>query len=298
MLTYTACTLCPRKCGVDRTAGQRGFCRMPDRIVAARAAAHYWEEPVISGDFGSGAVFFSGCTLGCRFCQNEPISHGGLGTEVTPEHLREIFLRLIDEGVSNINLVTGTQFLPSILPALEPKLPVPVVWNSGGYETVETLRALEGYIDVYLPDFKYSDRALAKKLSGAEDYPAVAAAAIREMYRQTGPAVMQDGLMVRGTLIRHLLLPGQIDNALGVMDWIAETFPHRDVPVSLMRQYLPMGSIASEPPFDRRVTDEEYDAVLSWMYLCGLENGFTQEAEASDFAYIPKFDGSGLETNV
>lgn len=294
MLSYESCTLCPRQCGVNRAAGQLGFCRMPGRILAARAAAHYWEEPVISGDYGSGAVFFSGCTLGCSFCQNEPISHSGLGKEITPEHLREIFLELIDQGVTNINLVTGTQFLPSILPALEPKLPVPVVWNSGGYESVETLRELEGYIDVYLPDFKYSDSALAKQLSGAADYPEKAAAAIQEMFRQTGPAVIEDGVMVRGTLIRHLLLPGQIDNALGVMDWIADRFPKGAVPVSLMRQYIPMGQAAKTAPFNRSVTDTEYDAVLSWMLLLGLENGFTQDPSSADSNYIPLFDFEGL----
>ena len=294
MRTYEHCTLCPRACGVNRSAGQLGFCKMPGHLVAARAAAHYWEEPVISGDFGSGAVFFSGCTLGCSFCQNEPISHGGHGKEISADRLREIFLELIDGGVTNINLVTGTQFLPSILPALEPTLPVPIVWNCGGYESVETLRMLEGYIDVYLPDFKYADRKLAKFLSAAEDYPQVAVAAIREMYRQTGPAVIEDGIMVRGTMIRHLVLPGCIDNSLAVLDWIAETFPNRDVPVSLMRQYMPMGKAAQTPPFDRSITDEEYDAVLSWMYLLELDNGFTQEAASSDQAYIPAFDFEGL----
>ena len=294
MLSYESCTLCPRRCSVNRSTGQRGFCAMPDHIVAARAAAHYWEEPVISGDFGSGAVFFSGCTLCCCFCQNEPISHGGFGKEITPAHLREIFLELIDQGVTNINLVTATQFLPSILPALTPKLPVPVVWNSSGYESVETLRELDGYIDVYLPDFKYMDAALAKKLSGAADYPEVAAAAICEMYRQTGSAVIRDGVMERGTLIRHLLLPGQVENALAVMDWITETFPAHDVPISLMRQYLPFGRAKGMPPLDRRVTDEEYDAVLSWMYLLGLENGFVQEASAAEDSYIPPFDLEGL----
>ncbi len=298
MSAYEHCTLCPRRCGVDRTRGQCGFCGMPDHILAARAAAHYWEEPVISGDFGSGAVFFSGCTLGCSFCQNEPVSHGGRGKEISPANLREIFLRLIDEGVTNINLVTGTQFIPSILPALEPKLPVPVVWNSGGYESVETLRLLEGYVDVYLPDFKYSDPELAAKLSGARDYPGAAAAAIREMYRQTGPAVVEDGVLVRGTLIRHLLLPGCLDNAFGVLDWIVETFPRGTVPVSLMRQYLPMGRAAQEPPFDRRVTDDEYAAALSWMQLCGLETGFLQEPDSADRSYIPEFNFEGLDTNV
>lgn len=294
MISYESCTLCPRRCGVNRANGQLGYCRMPGHLVAARAAAHYWEEPVIAGDFGSGAVFFSGCTLGCIFCQNEIISHGGYGKELSSEQLRDVFLRLIDEGVTNINLVTGTQFLPSILLALEPKLPVPVVWNCGGYESLETLRALEGYIDVYLPDFKYSDPKLAKLLSAAPDYPQVAAAAIQEMYRQTGPVTYQDGVMVRGTMIRHLVLPGCVDNSLGVLDWISDTFPMRDVPVSLMRQYMPMGKAASIPPFDRPITDEEYDAVLSWMYLLGLENGFTQEAASSDCSYIPEFNFEGL----
>lgn len=294
MLTYENCTLCPRRCGVNRLSGKVGYCKMPGKIVAARAAAHYWEEPVISGDFGSGAVFFSGCTLGCGFCQNESISHGGVGSEVTSKHLREIFLHLIDEGVSNINLVTATQFLPSIIPALTPKLPVPVVWNSGGYESVETLKALEGLVDVYLPDFKYAVPELAGQLAAAKDYPAVAAAAIREMVRQTGPAQYRDGLMVRGTLIRHLLLPGHVDNALAVMDWIAEVFPEGGVPVSLMRQYTPAGRLQHTPPFDRRVTDEEYEGVLSWMEIIGLTDGFTQEESSADACYTPPFDGEGL----
>jgi putative pyruvate formate lyase activating enzyme len=186
MLSYEHCTLCPRRCGVDRTKGERGFCGMPDKLYAARAGAHYWEEPVISGSFGSGAIFFSGCTLRCAFCQNYTISDEHFGRELTPQALRAAMERLIDEGVQNINLVTPTHFLPSILPALKPKLPVPVVYNCGGYESVETLRQLEGKIDVYLPDFKYSDNALAKRLSAAPDYYETAAAAILEMYRQVG----------------------------------------------------------------------------------------------------------------
>ena len=198
MLDYRHCTLCPRACGVDRTAGERGFCQMPDHILAARAALHYWEEPVISGSFGSGAVFFSGCTLRCAFCQNGVISQENFGKEVSSQELRAAFERLIDEGCQNINLVTPTHFLPSILPALAPKLPVPVVYNCGGYESVETLRALEGLVDIYLPDFKYSDAALAKKLSAAPDYPQIASAAILEMYQQVGGAVIEDEQMTRG----------------------------------------------------------------------------------------------------
>lgn len=294
MLSYENCTLCPRKCGVNRAAGQLGRCRMPGRIIAARAAAHYWEEPVISGDFGSGAVFFSGCALGCAFCQNASISLENQGREISSARLREIFEALIDQGVTNINLVTATQFLPSIIPALTPKLPVPVVWNSGGYESVETLRELEGLIDIYLPDFKFATPDLGRELANAPDYPAAAAAAIREMYRQTGPAVIENGVMTRGTMVRHLVLPGHVDNALAVLDWLSDAFPAGAVPVSLMRQYYPAGRAASTPPYDRVVTDEEYEGVLSWMYLLGMENGYTQEAASADACYTPPFDGEGL----
>lgn len=295
MLSYENCRLCPRACGVDRTRGERGFCRMPGSILAARAAAHYWEEPVISGSYGSGAVFFSGCTLRCRFCQNYEISDGGAGQALTSAQLRDVFLRLIDEGVQNINLVTPTQFLPSIVPALTPKPPVPVVYNCGGYESVETLRQLEGLIDVYLPDYKYSDAQLAAQLSCAPDYPEIADAAIREMVRQTGPAVIEDEQLVRGTLVRHLVLPGYLDNTLGALDWFAETFPRGDVLLSLMSQYTPAGRAKSEPPLDRRVSEDEYAAALSYLELLGIEHGFTQDLSAAETAYIPSFDGEGLK---
>lgn len=294
MLDYRHCTLCPRRCGVDRTAGQLGFCRMPDQIHAAHAALHYWEEPVISGSYGSGAVFFSGCTLRCAFCQNGVISQENFGKPLSPAGLRAVFERLIDEGCQNINLVTPTHFLPSILPALTPKLPVPVVYNCGGYESVETLRQLEGLVDIYLPDFKYSDDRLAAKLSAAPDYAETAAAAIREMYRQVGAAVIEDEQMTRGVIIRHLVLPGCIDNSLGVLDWIAETFPKKDVLVSLMSQYVPMGRAKTMPPLDRRITQEEYDAVLSYLYLLELDNGYTQDFSAATAEYIPDFDLEGL----
>ena len=293
MLDYRACRLCPRQCGVDRTRGQRGYCGMGDGPVAARAAAHYWEEPVISGSFGSGAVFFSGCTLGCRFCQNAQISRGGFGAPLDTARLRRIFLRLVDEGCQNINLVTPTHFLPSILPALEPKLPVPVVYNCGGYERVQTLRQLEGKIDVYLPDLKYSDSALAARLSAAPDYFQVATAAIEEMYRQTGPCRIVDGELRRGVLIRHLVLPGCVDNSLGVVEWIARRFAPGQVLVSVMSQYTPVGR--QEPPLDRPVTAEEYAAVLSWMQLCGLHDGYMQDSAAASCRYIPEFNLEGLE---
>ncbi len=295
MLSYKHCELCPRCCGVDRTNGQLGFCREPDKIYAARAAAHYWEEPVISGSFGSGAVFFSGCPLRCVFCQNGVISQENFGTEITPEHLREIFLRLIDDGVQNINLVTPTHFLPSILPALTPKLPVPVVYNCGGYERVETLRELEGLVDIYLPDMKYSSAELAAKLSRAPDYVETAKSAISEMYRQVGGSVIEDEIMQRGMIVRHLMLPGELDNTLGVLDWFAETFPKGDVLFSLMSQYVPMGKAKHMPPYDRRITEEEYDAAVSYLDFLGIQNGFTQDFCAATEDYIPDFSLEGLE---
>ena len=294
MLSYAHCTLCPRRCGVDRTRGQLGFCKMPGQVHAARAGVHYWEEPVISGSFGSGAVFFSGCTLKCAFCQNYDISQENFGKPLTSAELRAAFERLIDEGVQNINLVTPTHFLPDILPALEPKLPVPVVYNCGGYESVETLRQLEGKIDVYLPDFKYSDNALAKKLSSVPDYFETASAAILEMYRQVGKPVLEDDEMKRGVLVRHLVLPGCVDNSLGVLDWVAEHFRSGDILFSLMSQYVPMGRAAEMPPFDRRITELEYDSVLSYMMLLGIEDGYTQDFSSAERGYTPSFDLTGL----
>ncbi len=294
MLRYDHCTLCPRACGVDRTAGQLGYCRMPAGVRAARAAAHYWEEPVISGAFGSGTVFFSSCTLRCGFCQNSAISRENFGKPLTAEALRAAFLRLVDEGVQNLNLVTPTHFLPDIVQALTPKLPVPVVYNCGGYESVETLRQLEGLVDVYLPDCKYSDGRLAARLSGAGDYPAVADAAIAEMVRQTGPCRIVDGELRRGTLVRHLVLPGCVDNSLGVVDWFADRYPDGSVLFSLMAQYTPMGPLARTPPFNRTVTEEEYAAVESWMALRGVTAGFVQDFAAARRDYIPDFDGTGL----
>ena len=219
------CTLCPRRCGAERTETEgHGFCGMPAGLRVARAALHLWEEPPLSGTRGSGTVFFSGCTLRCCYCQNREISAGGFGRAVTTGRLREIFEELIAQGAHNINLVTPTHFLPWILPALEPKLPVPVVYNCGGYESVETLWLLEGKVDVYLPDLKYADAALAARLSAAPDYFPAATAAIREMFRQTGPYVMEDGLLKRGVMIRHLVLPGQLDNTRRCIDWVAQTF--------------------------------------------------------------------------
>ena len=292
MLSYSNCTLCPRRCGVDRTAGQLGFCRMPAGAMAARAALHYWEEPPISGSFGSGAVFFSGCTLRCRFCQNAEISAGGFGRALTAAELRACFERLIDEGCQNINLVTATHFLPTVVEALTPKLPVPVVYNCGGCERVETLRELEGLVDVYLPDYKYSDPALAAELSAAPDYPEIARAAILEMLRQTGPAVIADGELRRGTLVRHLVLPGLIENSLDAVQWLAAEAAPKGALVSILGQYCPMPGL--DPPLDRKLTRDEYAGVLSWAELCGLRDFYYQDLDSASSAYIPDFSLQGL----
>ena len=287
-MNYVNCNLCPRQCGVNRAAGQLGFCRCPDTALVSKTMIHRWEEPALAGSGGSGAIFFGGCTLGCKYCQNFAISSGPAGKPTDSAGLRQMMEDLIAQGAENIDLVTPTHYLPTILPALEPKLPVPVVCNCGGYERVETLRQLEGKIDIYLPDLKYSDNRLAKALSGAGDYFQTATAAIREMVRQTGPVQWNGDKLVRGTIIRHLILPGCTENSLKVLDWIGETFTPGQVLVSLMRQYTPMPGLPA--PLDRRITDEEYDAVLSWMYLNDLE-GFTQEPDAADTAYIPDFEG-------
>ena len=287
------CTLCPRRCGAERTAeAGGGFCRMPAGLRVARAMLHRWEEPPISGRNGAGTVFFSGCTLGCVYCQNGDISAGGFGKDISTARLREIFEELIGQGAHNIELVTPTHFLPWILPALTPRLPVPVVYNCGGYERVETLRALEGLVDVYLPDLKYADGTLAAALSGAADYFPVACQAIREMFRQVGPYVLEDGLLTRGVVIRHLVLPGYLDNTRQVLDWIAETFGPGDVLVSLMSQYTPTNNMTGR--MARRVTAAEYRAAAAYMRNCGITDGFVQERTSAEEAYTPAFDGQGV----
>lgn len=285
-MNYKNCQLCPRKCGADRTAGERGYCGCPDIALMAKAILHKWEEPALAGEGGSGAIFFGGCTLGCRYCQNQAISGKPVGTPMDSAQLRRLMEELILQGAENIDLVTPTHFLPTILPALTPKLPVPVVYNCGGYERAETILSLSGAVDVYLPDLKYADGGLATALSGASDYFPVAAAAIREMVSQTGPVQWRGERVIKGVIIRHLILPGHVENSLKILDWIGETFSPGQVLVSLMRQYTPMGGLPA--PLDRTVTEEEYQAVLSWMYLNALE-GFTQDASAADSGFIPDF---------
>lgn len=288
------CTLCPRQCGAVRTETEgQGFCGMPSRPVVARAALHYWEEPCISGSQGSGTVFFSGCVLGCVFCQNGKISRGRWGKAVSIERLREIFDELVCQGAHNINLVSPTPFVPAILEALERPLPVPVVWNTGGYERVETLRRLEGKVQIWLPDLKYADSALAARYSGAADYFDATTAAIQEMYRQSGACVLEDGLLRRGVVIRHLLLPGALENTKAVMDWVSATFRPGQVLFSLMAQYTPQPG--AEGLLSRRVTGAEYRAALAYMENLGIMDGYCQEAGSAATEYTPDFDLTGVE---
>lgn len=288
------CSICPRKCNIDREKA-RGFCGMGEDAVVARAAPHFWEEPCISGENGSGTVFFSGCNLRCVFCQNHDISRGGTGKAVSVERLREIYAELIAKGVHNINLVTASHFLRPVLSSLSPQLPVPVVWNSSGYEDVSSLKALDGKVQIYLPDMKYSDSAAAKRYSAAPDYPEKAKSAILEMFRQTGPYVMgEDGLMKSGVIIRHLVLPGNPENTYGVIDWVAETFSPGDVLFSLMSQFTPYGDMSEYPEIDRRITAEEYDAAVHYMRVRGITDGFYQELSSAREEYTPDFDLTGV----
>ena len=287
------CNLCPRRCGAERqTDTGNGRCRQGTAPVVARAALHFDEEPVISGKAGSGAVFFSGCTLQCVYCQNYDISHCGYGKRIDAGRLREIYFELIGQGANNINLVSGTQLVPEILKSLQGGLPVPVVWNTSGYERVETLRLLEGYVDVYLPDFKYMDADLAERLSGDGNYPEIAAAAIEEMLRQTGAAVFENGLIKHGTLIRHLVLPHHLDNTKRVLRRIKWDF--EDAYVSLMAQYTPMGRAAEYEDISRPLTQEEYAEAVEYMEYLGLTNGFTQELTSATAGFTPKFDLTGV----
>ena len=285
-MNYVNCKLCPRECGIDRTAGSRGGCGAPGIAVVSKTMVHKWEEPALAGNGGSGAIFFGGCTMKCAYCQNKAISRKPRGEELDGRGLRTRMEELIAQGSENIDLVSPTPYLPTVLEALEEKLSVPVVYNCGGWERTETLRQLEGKIDIYLPDLKYADDRLGRALSGIDGYFAAATAAIREMVRQTGPVQWDGDKITKGTVVRHLILPGFIDNSLKVLDWLGENFRPGEILVSLMRQYTPMPGLPA--PLDRRITDEEYDAVLSWMYLNDLE-GFTQEADSADMGFIPDF---------
>ena len=290
------CNLCPRMCGARRDAKRgNGYCRMGAMPVVARAALHFWEEPCISGTKGSGTVFFTGCSLQCVFCQNEQISvRREVGRALTARELSDVFFRLIEQGAHNINLVNPTHFASGIAEALRFRpLPVPVVYNSGGYERAETLRMLEGLISIYLPDYKYRDSALSQRLSGAADYPEHAAEAILEMVRQTGPASFDgDGMLQRGTIVRHLILPGHTRNSIEVLDWLKENLPEGTL-VSLMAQYVPCGRAADYPEIDRRITKREYEKVQQHLFALGLD-GYVQERKSAKKDFIPPIDLEGL----
>jgi len=289
------CNLCPRNCGAERTETKAGgVCGQPALPVAAKAMLHQWEEPCLVGDHGAGTVFFSGCNLRCCFCQNGPISHGGVGKPITAQRLREVFRELMAQGAACLDLVTPTHFTPVILEALgEEDWGVPVVWNCGGYEKPETLKLLEGKVQVYLPDLKYALPLLAREYSAAEDYFDWAKVAILEMFRQTGPChINENGLLERGVLIRHLILPGELENTRRVIDWVAETFRPGDVLFSLMSQYTPQPGAVGK--LARPVTRAEYRAAVQYMENCGITDGFTQERTSAKEEYTPDFDLTGV----
>ncbi len=289
------CYLCPRSCGADRANGELGFCRSGDEIVIARAAPHYGEEPCISGIDGSGTVFFSGCSMRCVFCQNREISLENYGKTVSVARFAEILRELEIEGIHNINLVTPTHYTDKIIEALKiAKLSIPVVWNSSGYESVETLKRLEGLVQIYMPDLKYSSPDTAKRYSGAADYPQIAKDAIKEMFRQTGSFVMEDGLLKSGVLIRHLILPDRLDDTFDVIDWISESFPKNGVLFSLMSQFVPLADKDRFPELSRTLSREEYERAESYLNLSPIENGYFQELSAATDELIPSFDLTGI----
>ncbi len=295
---YKACRLCPRQCGVDRTAGQKGVCGCTDQLRVSRAALHMWEEPCISGKEGSGAVFFSGCNLRCRFCQNQEISRGEAGVVITTERLAEIFLELQANGANNINLVTACHYLPHVITALrmakEQGLRIPVLYNSSGYESPEMLKLLEGLVDVWLPDFKYSEGDLARNYSGAPDYPEAARAAIAEMYRQSGEIEFDErGMIQRGLVVRNLLLPGHVKNSKAVLRELYEEYGDQ-IFISIMSQYTPMPQVADDKLLSRRVTPREYERLVDYAVDLGVTNGFIQEREVAKDSFIPSFDGEGV----
>lgn len=293
------CTLCPRECHVNRLEGQRGYCQETAELAAARAALHMWEETCISGRDGSGAVFFSGCGMGCIFCQNHNISGAKAGKAITTKRLAQIFLELQEQGAVNINLVTPTHYVLQIIEAIERSrelgMRLPIVYNTSGYEKVETLRMLRGYVDIYLPDFKYMDKDLARDYSNAPDYPAYAKKALKEMFAQTGDFRLDEetGLMQSGVMVRHLVLPGHVKDSQEVIRYLYETYGDH-IMISIMNQYTPMPQVSGHPLLGRKVTKREYEKVVDHALELGVECGFIQEGEAASESFIPEFDGMGI----
>lgn len=295
----TECRRCPRACGADRRAGKTGVCGVNAGIYIARAALHMWEEPCISGERGSGAVFFSGCPLRCIYCQNAKIADATIGRRITVERLAEIFLELAGKGAANMNLVTPTHYTEEIIQAVRLArrrgLQTPIVYNCSGYEKVETLQKLEGIVDIYLTDFKYMDAELAAEYSHAPDYPAVAKAALQEMVRQQGtPVFDEQGMMQRGVIVRHLLLPGAVRQAKEILEYVYHTYGNR-LYISIMNQYTPLSQVESHPKLGRHVTGREYDRLLDYAIELGIEQAFIQEGGTAKESFIPEFDYEGVE---
>lgn len=298
-LLLSNCILCPRKCGANRTAGQTGYCGMPGDLLVARAALHMWEEPCISGNTGSGTVFFSGCNLKCVFCQNHSIAIGDCGKPISIHRLSEIFLELQEKKATNINLVTPSHYIPQIRDALllskENGLTLPIVYNTGSYENVDSLQLLEGLVDIYLPDLKYYSTELSSTYSHAADYFQVATASIEEMYRQVGTPAFDEttGMMKRGMIVRHLILPEQTKDSKKILRYLYETYGD-NIYISIMNQYTPLPHVSQIPPLNRKVTAEEYDKVVNFALRLGITNAFIQEGETAEESFIPPFDMEGV----
>ena len=298
MNKYEDCLLCPRKCGINRSTGQTGVCGVSAEIRVARAALHYWEEPCISGEKGSGAVFFSGCSLHCVFCQNREISDGKAGKVISKERLSDIFLELKAKGANNINLVTPGQYIPDIVWAVSDArrrgMKLPIVYNTSGYENVTELKLLEGIVDVYLPDFKYMDSVLSARYSRAKDYPSVAKQAISEMVRQQPRVVIDDatGLIQKGVIVRQLLLPGHVNDAKAVLKYLYDTY-HDHVYISMMSQFTPI-ALKDYPEINRTVTRREYERLVDYAIEIGITNAFIQEGDVAKDSFIPAFDCEGV----
>lgn len=295
---FENCRICPRDCGANRAMGDVGFCGETDKIKVARAALHFWEEPCISGKNGSGTVFFSGCNLGCVFCQNYELSKEHCGKEISQERLFDIFFELKDKGAENINLVTPTPFLPSVLSVVEKakkeNIGIPFVLNTGGYESVEMLKRAEGLIDIYLPDFKYISEELAEKYSKAKDYPEVAKAALFEMVRQQPKCIFSaDGKLLRGVIVRHLILPGCVKDSKAVLSYLHKTYQDK-IYISIMNQFTPVRHLSAHSKLNRPVTVREYERVLEHALLLGIEQAFIQEGETAKESFIPVFDNEGV----
>lgn len=292
------CTICPRTCHVNRLAGETGYCRTGADIVLARAALHMWEEPCISGERGSGTVFFSGCSLGCVYCQNEKIAKNHIGKEVTIDRLVEIFYELREQGAANINLVTPTHMLHAVIRSIQTAkrqgFDLPFVYNCGGYEKPESIRLLAGLVDVYLTDFKYYDNALAIRYSNAPDYFTYASESLKEMVRQTGNAIFnEEGMMTKGVIVRHLILPGCIEDSKQIVKYLYDTYKDQ-IYISLMNQYTPLPHVVAFPEINKKVTEAEYDEVVDYAIDLGVEKGFIQEGETATESFIPDFDITGV----